>query len=136
MPKNYVSNKDETVRMFESDFMEAFSRVHFTVPLYIYIPVILVMLYLSIFVYYISAINIIGLFIGGIAAWTLTEYLLHRFVFHYKAKSKFGKKIHFIFPLLFQHCFIPVSLAHVVSSLAYPNLLGTKRLGCCCCCCC
>jgi hypothetical protein len=25
-------------------------------------------------------------------------------------------------------------LAHVVSSLAYPNLLGTKRLGCCGCC--
>jgi hypothetical protein len=25
-------------------------------------------------------------------------------------------------------------LAHVVSSLAYPNLLGIKRLGCCCCC--
>jgi hypothetical protein len=40
----------------------------------------------------------------------------------------------FVFPLLFRHCFIPVSLAHVVSCLAYPNLLGTKRLGCCCCC--
>jgi hypothetical protein len=40
----------------------------------------------------------------------------------------------FIFPLLFRHCFIPVSLTHVVSYLAYPNLLGTKRLGCCCCC--
>jgi hypothetical protein len=40
----------------------------------------------------------------------------------------------FVFPLLFQHCFIPVFLAHVVSSLAYPNLLETKRLGCCCCC--
>jgi hypothetical protein len=38
----------------------------------------------------------------------------------------------FVFPVLFQHCFILVSLAHVVSSLAYPNLLGTKRLGCCC----
>jgi hypothetical protein len=36
----------------------------------------------------------------------------------------------FVFPLLFRYCFIPVSLAHVVSSLAYPNLLGTKRLGC------
>ena len=97
MPKNYVSNRDETVRMFKSDFMEAFSRVHFTVPLYIYVPVILIMLYLSIFVYYISAINIVSLFIGGIATWTLTEYLLHRFIFHYKAKSEFGKKIHFIF---------------------------------------
>jgi hypothetical protein len=42
----------------------------------------------------------------------------------------------FVFPLLFRHCFIPISLAHVVSSLAYPNWLGTKRLGCCCCCCC
>jgi hypothetical protein len=41
----------------------------------------------------------------------------------------------FVFPLLFRHGFIPVSLAHVVSALAYPNLLGTKRLGCCCCCC-
>jgi hypothetical protein len=39
----------------------------------------------------------------------------------------------FVFPLLFRHCFIPVSLAHVVSALAYLNLLGTKRLGCCCC---
>ena len=97
MPKNYVSNKDETVRMFKSDFMEAFSRVHFTVPLYIYVPVILVMLYLSIFVYNISILNLVGLFIGGIAFWTLTEYLLHRFIFHYKAKSEFGKKIHFIF---------------------------------------
>jgi hypothetical protein len=40
----------------------------------------------------------------------------------------------FVFPLLFRHCFIPISLTHVVSSLAYPNLLGTKRLGCYCCC--
>jgi hypothetical protein len=40
----------------------------------------------------------------------------------------------FIFPLLFRHCFIPVSLGHVISSLAYPNLLGTKMLSCCCCC--
>lgn len=97
MAKNYVSNKDETVRMFESDFMEFFSRVHFTVPLYIYVPVILVMLYLSIFEYNLSFTNIIVLFIGGIAAWSLAEYLLHRFVFHFKAKSEFGKKIHFIF---------------------------------------
>jgi len=97
MAKNYVSNKDETVRMFKNDFMEFFSRVHFTVPLYIYIPVILVMLYLSIFTYKISMLNISVLFLGGIFAWTLAEYLLHRYVFHFNAKSEFGKKIHFMF---------------------------------------
>jgi hypothetical protein len=36
------------------------------------------------------------------------------------------------FSLLFCTCFF---FAYVVSSLAYPNLLGNKRLGCCCCCC-
>jgi hypothetical protein len=36
------------------------------------------------------------------------------------------------FPLLFRSCFVPVFLAHVVSSLAYPNLLGNKKLGCYC----
>jgi len=97
MAKNFVSNKDETVRMFESDFLEFFSRVHFTVPLYIYVPVILLMMYLSIYVYNLSALNIIVLFFGGIFVWTLAEYMLHRFVFHYNAKSEFGKKIHFMF---------------------------------------
>jgi len=97
MPKNFVSNKDETVRMFESDFMEAFSRVHYTVPLFIYVPVIFVLLYFSISEYHLSALNIVVLFIGGMFTWSLAEYLLHRFIFHHNAKSEFGKKIHFIF---------------------------------------
>ena len=97
MAKNFVSNKDETVRMFKSDFMEFFSRVHYTVPLFVYVAVILAFMYLSFFTYNISILNITVLFIGGVATWTLAEYLLHRFVFHFKAKSEFGKKIHFIF---------------------------------------
>jgi hypothetical protein len=39
----------------------------------------------------------------------------------------------FIFSLLFWHCFIPICLTHIISSLSYPNLLRTKRLCCCCC---
>ena len=97
MAKNYVSNKDETVRMFNSDFMEVFSRVHYTVPLIIYVPVIVILLYLSMGVHNLSVLYVFTLFIGGIFTWTLAEYLLHRFIFHYNAKSKFGKKIHFIF---------------------------------------
>ena len=97
MAKNFVSNKDETVRMFESDFMEMFSRVHFSVPLFIYLPVAFYFLYRSIFLYELSAVTILSLFILGLAVWTLTEYTLHRFIFHFEFKSEFGKKIHFIF---------------------------------------
>jgi sterol desaturase/sphingolipid hydroxylase (fatty acid hydroxylase superfamily) len=97
MAKNFVSNKDETVRMFESGFMEMFSRVHFSVPLYIYLPVVFYFLYRAIFVYSMPAVTIILLFILGVAIWTLTEYTLHRFLFHYEFKSEFGAKLHFIF---------------------------------------
>lgn len=97
MAKNFVSNKDETVRMFENNFLEALSRVHFTVPLFIYLPVIGYFLYRAIAVFVLSATNIISMIIVGIFIWTITEYTLHRFIFHYSAKSEFGKKIHFIF---------------------------------------
>lgn len=97
MPKNYISNKDETVRMFENNLLEALSRVHPSVPVIIYLPVIFYMLYLSIWISQISVINLFALFVLGLIVWTLTEYTLHRFVFHYQPNSKFGEKIHFIF---------------------------------------
>lgn len=97
MSKNYISNKDETVRMFKSDFMESLSRVHPSVPLFIYVPVILYFSYKAIFKFEFSFITIFTLIILGIIVWSLAEYTLHRFVFHYKPKSQFGEKIHFIF---------------------------------------
>ncbi len=97
MPKNYVSNKDETVRMFKSDFFEAFSKVHFTVPLYIYLPIIFYFLYRSIWSFELQFLSIISLIIIGLFIWTLTEYTLHRFIFHFQPKSKFGQRLHFIF---------------------------------------
>lgn len=97
MPKNFVSNKDETVRMFENNFLEALSRVHPVVPVIIYLPVILYFLYRAVISPELGTVNITLFILLGIAVWTLTEYTLHRFIFHYKPKSKFGEKIHFIF---------------------------------------
>lgn len=97
MPKNFVSNKDETVRMFKNDILEALSRVHPSVPLLIYLPVIVYTLYISVMNFSIPFLSIVGLFVFGIFIWTITEYLLHRFVFHFKPKSKIGEKLHFIF---------------------------------------
>jgi hypothetical protein len=40
----------------------------------------------------------------------------------------------FVFSLFFDLVLYLFFFAHVVSSLAYPNLLGNKMIGCCCCC--
>jgi sterol desaturase/sphingolipid hydroxylase (fatty acid hydroxylase superfamily) len=97
MSKNYVSNKDETARMFKSDFMEAFSKVHWTVPLYIYLPVIAYFLYRAVFDSQLTIATILFYIVIGLAVWTLTEYILHRFVFHFNPPGKIGARIHFIF---------------------------------------
>ena len=96
MAKNFISNKDETVRMFENDFLEALSKVHYTVPLYIFLPVIAYFLYKSI-IFSLSVTVIFLLVIIGLIIWSLTEYTLHRFVFHFPTKSELGKKIHFLY---------------------------------------
>lgn len=97
MTKNYISNKDETVRMFKSDFLESLSKVHFTVPLFIFLPVIFIFLYMANFKLEIPAIYQFGFGLFGILVWTLTEYLLHRFIFHFEPGNKIGQKLHFIF---------------------------------------
>ena len=94
--KNYVSNKDESARLFKSDFLEVFSHVHPSVPLIIFIPVMSYSLYQAAVNPVLSDGSIVGLFFAGLFFWTLTEYLLHRFVFHYKPTSKWGKYLHFM----------------------------------------
>ena len=97
MKKNYVSNSPESVRMFKSDFLEALSKVHFFVPLIIYVPVIIYFIYKALFVASLSAGTFAGLFAAGLFVWTFVEYILHRFVFHFVPKPKWALRLHFIF---------------------------------------
>ncbi len=96
MKKNYVSNSEESIKLFKSNLFNSLSKVHFTVPLYIFIPVILFFCYNS-FAGGITLAPFALHFLGGLIIWTITEYFLHRFVFHYHPTSKFGQQIHFIF---------------------------------------
>lgn len=96
MKKKYISNTTSSVRMFNNGLMEALSKVHFTVPLFIYIPVIL---FFSVraFDANINAGVFVLYFIAGLFIWTATEYLLHRYIFHFEPSSKWGQRLHFIF---------------------------------------
>ena len=97
MKKNYISNSQESVRMFKSDLLEGLSKVHFTVPLFIFIPVIGLCIYKS-FELALGVITFFEFFILGLFIWTLVEYIMHRFVFHYMPPNKpWAMRMHFIF---------------------------------------
>lgn len=96
MKKNYVSNSEESIQLFKNPVMNSLSKVHFTVPLFVFIPIISFFVYLA-FKEGIGLIQFSGAFALGVAVWTITEYVLHRFVFHFHPTSDFGKRIIFIF---------------------------------------
>lgn len=83
--------------MFRSDLLEALSKVHYLVPVFIFVPVILASTYIAFFVKSIGIVPYFEFFLIGLFVWTFTEYIMHRFVFHYVPKNKIGLRLHFIF---------------------------------------
>jgi hypothetical protein len=79
--RRYVSNEDETCRMFANPLLERLSHVHPAVPHVLYVPVITIMLVLAVRAGQ-SVGQMVLLFAGGALTWSLLEYVIHRFVFH------------------------------------------------------
>ena len=92
---NFVSNRDETVRLFKNPVMEYFSHIHPATPLVVYIPVVAVVEYFG-FRQVDSILFGILFILLGVFLWTLLEYVIHRFAFHYNPKTEIGKKMHFL----------------------------------------
>ena len=72
--------------MFDSPLLDRFTRVHPAVPVVLFVA---------------GAgrsgfLNAIGLALGGYAVWTLTEYWLHRVVFHFEPERGLGARLHWM----------------------------------------
>jgi len=80
--------------MFKSPWLDRLTRVHPAVPVLLYLPVIIVL--------FVTGAGRLGfgyavaLALGGYAAWTLTEYWLHRVVFHFEPDHGIGAKLHWM----------------------------------------
>ena len=82
--------------MFENELLEKFSRIHPITPFVVYVPMIAVLLYRT-WGRQLPIPSGIGLVFGGFVLWTLTEYVLHRYIFHWQHDSPWGRRVHFLF---------------------------------------
>ena len=74
--------KPQTCQMFDTPLIEFFSRIHPVTPFVFWLPTT-VALFVIALVEGVALPLVFGLFVLGWLAWTLTEYLLHRYVFHW-----------------------------------------------------
>jgi sterol desaturase/sphingolipid hydroxylase (fatty acid hydroxylase superfamily) len=81
-------------QLFENRWLDKLSRVHPATPVVIYGPVIVALVVLG--AQEMSALAVVAALIGGYFTWTLTEYWLHRVVFHFEPDTKWGHRLHFI----------------------------------------
>ena len=80
--------------MFENRWLDKLSRVHPATPLVIYGPVIAALTVLGLD--RMSTLGVVASIAGGYVVWTLTEYRLHRVVFHFEPDHPIGRRMHFI----------------------------------------
>ena len=84
------------VRLFKSDFLEQFTHVHPITPLVMWTPIVAYIYWRAFHTDGLSVFAILGYSALGLVAWTLTEYIMHRFAFHFPAKSAAGKRFVYI----------------------------------------
>jgi dihydroceramide fatty acyl 2-hydroxylase len=93
------SKSPESIRLFQSDFLEYFTHISPVTILALWVPVTIFLLFIAVrtapgwtIPWFIPAVFMCGLFL-----WTLGEYTLHRFLFHHQPTTPRQERIFFLF---------------------------------------
>ncbi len=87
----------EPIRLFESDVLEFFTHIHPAVIVVIWLPVAGYSLYRAATVPTALGLRLSAGILVGLFAWTLVEYVMHRFVFHFPPRTPWQERLSFLF---------------------------------------
>src|SRR5690606_23163441 len=91
-----IYNKGQA-RLFADPVLENLSKTRPWIIYALYIPLSAYMLYYSYVQLGYSITLVASVFLAGIVCWTLFEYIAHRYLFHFEAESRIGRRIVYIF---------------------------------------
>ena len=81
-------------RLFDNPLLDKLSRVHWTVPLFVYVPIIGALGVVSCRL--LPPLVVVAFAMLGYLIWTLIEYFGHRYLFHWEFPGEFGRRLHFL----------------------------------------
>jgi len=81
-------------RLFDNWILDKLSRVHWSMPLCFYVPLVVFLAGLSFET--LDFVTICWTALSGYVVWTLTEYFGHRYLFHTEFPGTWGARFHFL----------------------------------------
>lgn len=131
-----IHNKGQA-RLFRNSYLEQLTKTHPLVIWAIYLPMAIFLLYFSFQKLQLPLGIVCCSFFAGVFFWTLFEYMLHRFVFHFIAESKRIKRIvylihgnHHQYPRDKERLFMPpVPSLFIAAALFFMLLLFFEMAG-------
>ena len=106
MTHHPIDHSSTPIRLFKSGFLEFFTHISPVVVIIIWLPFAIYMLAVGIEAGQArgaSWVDVPVAFLVGLFFWTLAEYLLHRFVFHFSPRTPVQEKILYLFHGIHHH---------------------------------
>lgn len=129
-----IHNKGQA-QIFKNQYLEYLTKTHPLVIWGLYIPVIGFMLYHSAASLGAGFWATIAVFVAGMFTWSLFEYVIHRFIFHYMAESPRALRIiyvihgnHHEYPRDKERLFMPAVPSLIISSTLFCLMYGIGHL--------
>ncbi|HZG24929.1 MAG TPA: sterol desaturase family protein [Chitinophagaceae bacterium] len=120
-----IHNKGQA-RLFQSQYVEMLTKTHPLVIWGMYLPLIVIMLFSSYNKFGFSPIIITATFCAGMLSWTLFEYIMHRFAFHFVADSPRAQRFiyvlhgnHHEYPRDKERLFMPPVPSLIIASIIF-----------------
>ena len=82
--------------IFKNPFLESLTKSNMKVNVVVYGFVVLALIYVALYVIKIPLLQFVSIFTFALLSWTLAEYILHRFLFHWISENKIIQRFHFI----------------------------------------
>ena len=92
----HMAPQKGAIRLFKNPLLERLSKITPVTVLAVYLPFVIFSIWKS-FAIGTPPGTFALLFLLGLAVWTLFEYLLHRFVFHFVPQGAFQERVSFLF---------------------------------------
>lgn len=120
-----IHNKGQA-RIFKNRYLEYLTKTHPLLIWGLYLPVIVLLPYYGVHSLGFTGLQVALLFLLGIAGWTLFEYLMHRYVFHFVSDNPTMQRITYVmhgnhheFPRDRQRLFMPPVPSLILASIVF-----------------